>query len=482
MSADEQVTREVAYRVFAAEYEEATYSYRESDEERAPNYVVTPAGARVNRLFVVGVLTAVERVGEDDVLRARVADPTGAFVVYAGQYQPEAVATLEDAETPSFVAVTGKANTFTPEGSDRTFTSIRPESVALVDADTRDRWIVRTAAETLERIATMSRALDSEQRGENLSRLLLDTGVPEYVANGTAQALEKYGTGRAYLGALRELALDTLRQVMGEVSEVSSLTVDPETPGETEAEIQRGSGSAMVPGWTIEGELDDQDTHSTEAHEPQSTHSGQSTTDSTAVTERAESPAQHEPSSSTAQEPSDSVQAGDPSSTNTEDNEADPSAASAEDVDEDDFYELDEAEREAVESEYGVEFASGDDIPDAGDAEIEPEAAEPAEESTGDSAPSKDAVEGEDSQPTVDDSTESAEAASAEGDPANSLEDVVIEQMTTMGNGNGVDRDALIEAIVSDRDVDAEAVESAIQDALMSGRCYESGENELTPI
>ena len=76
--------REVAYRLFAAEFEDADYSYSESDEERAPNYVVTPTGARVNRVFVVGVLTEVEEASED-ILRARVVDQTGAFVVYAGQ-------------------------------------------------------------------------------------------------------------------------------------------------------------------------------------------------------------------------------------------------------------------------------------------------------------------------------------------------------------------------------------------------------------
>jgi len=89
--------REVAWRLFATEFDDATYSYSEGDEERAPNYVITPTGARVNRVFVVGVLTEVEPV-TDEVVRARVVDPTGAFVVYAGQYQPDALAFLERAD------------------------------------------------------------------------------------------------------------------------------------------------------------------------------------------------------------------------------------------------------------------------------------------------------------------------------------------------------------------------------------------------
>jgi len=74
MSDDGPGTREVAHRVFAAEFDDASLSYSESDEERAPNYVVTPTGARVNRLFTAGVLTEVERVN-DETRRGRVVDP-----------------------------------------------------------------------------------------------------------------------------------------------------------------------------------------------------------------------------------------------------------------------------------------------------------------------------------------------------------------------------------------------------------------------
>lgn len=46
MSDDGPGAREVAHRVFAAEFDDASLSYSESDEERAPNYVVTrPARA-----------------------------------------------------------------------------------------------------------------------------------------------------------------------------------------------------------------------------------------------------------------------------------------------------------------------------------------------------------------------------------------------------------------------------------------------------
>lgn len=223
--------REVAHRLFAAEFDDASLSYSESDEERAPNYVVTPTGARVNRLFAVGVLTEKEDVNED-VLRGRIADPTGAFVTYAGQYQPDEMAYLDRTNPPAFLALTGKARTFEPEDSDRVFTSVRPESLNDVDGDTRDRWVVTTAEATLERIAVFDEALDSEARGEALARELEARGVAPSLASGIPLAIDHYGTTRAYLEAVRQLAVDALEVVTDDREEVRSLDVAPGEGGD----------------------------------------------------------------------------------------------------------------------------------------------------------------------------------------------------------------------------------------------------------
>ncbi len=226
-SDDEVGRREVAYRVFAAEFEDATLDYKESDEERAPNYVITPTGARINRMFVVGVLTEIEQVNEN-VLRARVVDPTGAFVIYAGQYQPDEMAFLERTDPPAFLAVTGKARTFQPDDSDRVFTSIRPESINQVDADTRDRWIVGTAEQTLDRVATMATAIERPEAGDELESLLVDGGADPAHASGVRLALEHYDTTPEYLAAIRDLAVEATEVVAGERDEVSSLDVAPD--------------------------------------------------------------------------------------------------------------------------------------------------------------------------------------------------------------------------------------------------------------
>jgi uncharacterized protein len=218
--------REIAYRLFAAEYDDASLSYAESDEERAPNYVITPTGARLNRVFVAGTLTEVTSVN-DEMVRARVVDPTGAFVVYAGQYQPDELATLESIEPPAFVAVTGKARTFQPDDADRVYTSIRPESIATVDADTRDRWVVSAAEQTLERIGTYAAAMGLDADGDALTDALVEDGVESGLADGIPLAMDHYGTTPDYLAALRDCALEACEVVAGERDQVSGLALDP---------------------------------------------------------------------------------------------------------------------------------------------------------------------------------------------------------------------------------------------------------------
>ena len=168
-------TREVARRTFAREFNDAHYTFKESDDERAPVYLLLPTGERVNRVFVVGTLTETEDVGdESEYWRGRVVDPTGTFFVYAGQYQPEAAGVLRDTEPPAYVAVTGKPRTY--ETDDGTVNvSLRPESITVVDAPTRDRWVVETAERTMDRLEQFAAgegeyvAMAREQYGDDVS-------------------------------------------------------------------------------------------------------------------------------------------------------------------------------------------------------------------------------------------------------------------------------------------------------------------------
>ena len=168
-------TREVARRVFAGEFNDATYTFTESDDERAPVYLLLPTGERVNRVFVVGTLMETEDVGDDsEYWQGQVIDPNGdRFYMYAGQYQPDAASMLRELEPPAYIAVVGKPSTYETDDGEVNV-SLRPESITEVDAAVRDRWVVETAERTLDRVrAFQADAAEDPEDGAT---------VDEYVA------------------------------------------------------------------------------------------------------------------------------------------------------------------------------------------------------------------------------------------------------------------------------------------------------------
>jgi RPA family protein len=148
--------REPARRVFASELRECRYQFRDGDDEKSPTFVLLPSGERCNRIFLVGTLTEKQRQGDQNIFyRGRVVDPSGTFFIMAGSYQPEAMQQLAKIDTPAFVAVIGKPNLYqTPDGA--FLVSVRVESITVVDKETRDLWILDTAARTLDRIDAMA--------------------------------------------------------------------------------------------------------------------------------------------------------------------------------------------------------------------------------------------------------------------------------------------------------------------------------------
>jgi uncharacterized protein len=182
--------REPAWRIFAAEYNDATLEIKGSGE-KVPSYVVTPLGSKVNRVFIAGVLTDVESVMEGgEYLRAHVSDPTGVFTMYSGQYQPEATATLQRIEVPAFVAVVGKARTYVPEEG-TLYVSLRPELIREVNAEARDRWIIEACLQTKHRMGAMVEAMKMAQPNVyDLRRL----GYSRELSEGVVAALKKYGS------------------------------------------------------------------------------------------------------------------------------------------------------------------------------------------------------------------------------------------------------------------------------------------------
>lgn len=523
--------REVAYRVFAAEFDDSDFDYSESDADRAPNYVVTPTGARVNRLFAVGVLTEVSTAGED-VLRARIADPTGTFVVYAGQYQPDAQTFLERAEPPAYVAVTGKARTFQPDDSDVVYTSIRPESLNEVDEVTRDRWTVGAAEATLERVGTMATAMELDAHGDDLRAALDERGVEPGLAAGIPLALDHYGTTPGYLAAMRTLATSALEVVAGERSEVEPLSLSPDEGGDADLGVLAETASVGEPARTTAGTAKQGESASTSGEETPSQTADETAT-STTDDETPSTPASGETESVAATEEEDAsatttersvesdtadsdkmAAAESATETGGEESEAstDTADAAAESTTDDssedtadleDFdgeFELDEDEREHIKDEFGTEFTSGTEVDEPGEAGIETpdEPIEPETEAGDESTPSTgegmtagtteqpDELSTEsEPEPSVDETTSADDTEADEGTDESEdvdLEDAAMDAMSALDDGDGADREAVIERVQDAHGVDAGAVEDAIQEALMSGRCYEPSDGRLKSI
>ena len=180
--------RETAWRVFASEYNDCSLELK-GEGEYTPSYVVSPLGAKINRLFLIGVLTDVERLSESgELIRAHVSDPTGVFTLYSGQYQQDATDALLEVEVPTFVALSGKSRTYTPEEG-TLFVSVRPEWVQEVDAAARDRWILETCKSTMERIEALKEA---QKMTEPTVFELEKVGCSRSLAEGIVAALQHY--------------------------------------------------------------------------------------------------------------------------------------------------------------------------------------------------------------------------------------------------------------------------------------------------
>lgn len=206
------VEREVAHRLFAKEFNDSTLNFTSSPTDEvhdmsSPNLLISPTGLRINRVFIAGVITEVENLGSDagkerDLWRARISDPTGVFIVYAGQYQPEASIFLSAVEVPSYVAVVGKARIYEPEKGS-VFISIRPEEINNVGSIIRDSWVVDTADLTLKRLDLLDEVFLSMQHEENLAEFIDQKGIDSESAEAILHAIEFYGTDRKYINEFK---------------------------------------------------------------------------------------------------------------------------------------------------------------------------------------------------------------------------------------------------------------------------------------
>lgn len=138
--------------------------FKPGDGDRDPIYTFLPSGGRANRVRFAGVLTDVEQTGDDgsDQLRGRITGATGNVFVYAGEYQPEARASLANMDAPEHVMVVGKVKTFSPDDSDDVYVSIRPENIATVDESDWAHHLVQAAEGVQTRLESLNEEAPDE--------------------------------------------------------------------------------------------------------------------------------------------------------------------------------------------------------------------------------------------------------------------------------------------------------------------------------
>ncbi|MEM4161099.1 MAG: hypothetical protein QW531_03875, partial [Thermoplasmata archaeon] len=158
--------REVAYRVFSFELDETTVEERGgeteseegtgfSDPSKAPNYVITPTGLRVNRILVVGkLLGPPKQIGDKEMWKFEVSDSLGTFYVLTPNFRSEIVNYVKnmDPDTlPKVVFLCGKIRTYKPDET-RFYISIRPEVLCDSTMDMHHYWLIQAAKSLLRRI------------------------------------------------------------------------------------------------------------------------------------------------------------------------------------------------------------------------------------------------------------------------------------------------------------------------------------------
>jgi len=219
--------REPAWRVFASEYNASTLELK-GEGEKAPSYVITPLGAMINRVFVVGILTDLQNIGteQEPYWRATVSDGTDKFYIYAGKYAPEATAALAKLEPPTFVAVIGKSRTYSPEEG-KFYVSIRAEKIMAVDEHIKDGWLLDTIKATLRRIEAVEEAKEMESPS---AEGLVNLGYPAVLAEGVARALPHYmdvDTNR-FRGTVLEALEHLLPERSGDLPMIREMPSGPE--------------------------------------------------------------------------------------------------------------------------------------------------------------------------------------------------------------------------------------------------------------
>ncbi len=182
--------RELAWRVLAQELQGSLETERGSGE-RAASYLVSPLGARMNRVAIVGMLSPPEpsrTVAGGSFRRSRLSDPTGVVSVTAGSFQPQGLQDLESITAPTRVLLIGKSALY-HGASSPPLPSLRAEGIRPVPDDEYRSLLAEAATQTLRRMRLVERLRDQPAASDSD---LTNAGTSPYWVRGARAALQRY--------------------------------------------------------------------------------------------------------------------------------------------------------------------------------------------------------------------------------------------------------------------------------------------------
>jgi RPA family protein len=215
--------REPAWRVTTRELDSALEEERGTGE-RAAGYLLSPFGARMNRVLVAGTLSPAEAIGRDPsqaFWRARLSDPTGAVAITAGSFQPRAMAQLRATREAHPSLVVGKVHLY--RGRDGVgYVSVRAEGVRTVGETEERAALADTVRQTLDRLDLVERLEHDPAVSETV---LSAEGIPSAWVRAARESLRRYPEvdRRAFR---RELGA-AVRRVAGDSGPVAAPTPPP---------------------------------------------------------------------------------------------------------------------------------------------------------------------------------------------------------------------------------------------------------------
>lgn len=177
-------------RIFAIEIQQSDQIQRGKDSH--PAKLITPSGARVSWFYSCGAITSINRDPKAG-WSIRVADPTGVLLITIKTKTPDLIQALDAIQPPAFVSVTGYVEPDQIKGGSG-FRLIL-ETIHNADREERDRWILRTAILTLNRLDQIADTIEAEKKDPELMQVISRYGSSmrqvEVLAGIVARAVQQ---------------------------------------------------------------------------------------------------------------------------------------------------------------------------------------------------------------------------------------------------------------------------------------------------